>query len=294
MTTTRPSESASSPEESNDQPPEAEDARRASPGWRGWLAAAVVAVGIVVVGIVVVNDIGNSGASDAATASGLGGGDVPALAGGPRGGLGPGAGGEVVDIDGATLTVEITDPAGETTTSTVETSADTVVTESLEGSLDELAVGDTVTVTGETTDDGIAATSIDAPGEAAPTNAGLPERGGLPDGSRADDGTLPPGQAPGGATGSAFVMGEITSVDASTITVESAAGGTVVVRVSDDTTVTVSETLSVDDIAVGDTIRATGETAGTVVDATVIRIGDVGPGPGAGPGVPASSQQSLS
>ena len=121
--------------------------------------ALVAAVGIGIFGGVL---IGQNTASSA-TASGQGG-----FAGGPGGatdgtaptGGGQGGGftsGSVVSVDGDTVVIESSDG----TQVTITTSTDTSVTTTEESSVSELAEGDTVTVIGETDDDGnVTATSI--------------------------------------------------------------------------------------------------------------------------------------
>ena len=121
--------------------------------------ALVAAVGIGIFGGVL---IGQNTASTA-TAGGQGG-----FSGGPGGstdgtaptGGGQGGGftsGSVVSVDGDTVVIESSDG----TQVTVTTSTDTSVTTTEESAVSELAEGDTVTVIGETDDDGnVTATSI--------------------------------------------------------------------------------------------------------------------------------------
>ncbi|TQL41941.1 myosin-like protein [Homoserinimonas aerilata] len=84
--------------------------------------------------------------------------------GGSGGGVGGGVGGPggftsgtITSVDGDTITLELSDGS----TVTVTAGSDTTITTTEESSVGELAEGDTLTVVGETDDDGtIAATSI--------------------------------------------------------------------------------------------------------------------------------------
>jgi hypothetical protein len=70
--------------------------------------------------------------------------------------------------------------------------------------------------------------------------------------------------------------------------VETADGDAVTVTLTEDTTVSVTHDLSVDDLEEGDEVRVMGETDDDVVSASVIQVGDAavaGPmgGPAGGP-----------
>jgi two-component system sensor histidine kinase MprB len=271
---------------------------------RAWIAAGVLAALVGVVGVVLMSRAGDD--ADAAT-------DEPAADSatgfGPAGAGGRGAFGEVTAIDGSTLTVESGDPSGSTTTLSVEASAETVITESVDGTVADLAAGDSVVVVGEETETGVAATSLVEGGGAGLGFGGGPPGGGgtPPDGDLPEDfeppadaqppasGEIPdgaePGDRPGGAPTGGFTAGEIVSIDDTGLTVETDEGEQVQVTVSSSTTVTVTVERTLADIAVGDTISASGETDGSVVTAETIRIGAGGlPGaggfPGAGGSVP--------
>ena len=71
--------------------------------------------------------------------------------------------------------------------------------------------------------------------------------------------------------------GEITAIDADTVTLD-VDGESVTVTVVEDTTVIVTEERSLADLADGDVIVAVGETADDVLTATSIRLGDAGLG----------------
>jgi hypothetical protein len=265
---------------------------------RAWIAAGALAALVGVVGVVLMSRAGDD--ADAAT-------DEPAADSatgfGPAGAGGRGAFGEVTAIDGSTLTVESGDPSGSTTTLSVEASAETVITESVDGTVADLAAGDSVVVVGEETETGVAATSLVEGGGAGLGFGGGPPGGGgtPPDGDLPEDfeppadaqppasGEIPdgaePGDRPGGAPTGGFTAGEIVSIDDTGLTVETDEGEQVQVTVSSNTTVTVTVERTLADIAVGDTISASGETDGSVVTAETIRIGAGGlPGAGGFPG----------
>ena len=277
--------------------PEPASPRKASA--RTWVAAGAVAALVVVVGVVM---MGGGGGGEADTAGMPTGNDEADAAGfGPAGAPGRGAFGEVTAVAGTTLTVESTDGSGSTTTLSVEATADTVITESLEGTVADLAVGDSVVVIGEDTEAGVATTSVVEGGTALGFGGGGPGAGGaLPEGA-APEGFEPPadaqppaegempdgtdaGDRPKGAPPGGFTAGDIVATDASGLTVETEDGDQVQVTLSSSATVTVSVERSLADIAVGDTIRASGETDGSVVTAEAIQIGTGGM-PGAGGGM---------
>jgi hypothetical protein len=116
--------------------------------------ALVAAIGVgVVVGVVV----GQNTATSAAP-TGFNQGQLPD---GAQGGTFPGGGftaGTITGIDGDTVTIELQDGS----TVTVTATDDTTVTTTTESSVSDLAEGDTITVSGDTDDDGnvASATSI--------------------------------------------------------------------------------------------------------------------------------------
>ena len=75
----------------------------------------------------------------------------------PTGSFGGATSGTVTAVDGDTVTIELEDGS----TVTVTASADTTVTTTTDAAVSDLAEGDTITVAGETDDDGnVTATSI--------------------------------------------------------------------------------------------------------------------------------------
>ncbi|MET0911025.1 MAG: hypothetical protein ABWZ99_16285, partial [Ilumatobacteraceae bacterium] len=177
---------------------------------------------------------------------------APGVGGGP-GGLG----GEVTAIDGSRITVENQGRDGTTTELTVETTDDTTVTATTEGTVDDLAVGDTIVAIGEAGDDRFVASMITEGagvmggpvfqgGPGGPGGDGQPPvfvDGELPDGSipappEGGQGGFPEGgptDAPRGQMAGQLVTGTITEIGESTVTVESADGVETVVEVGDDT-----------------------------------------------------------
>ena len=221
----------------------------------------------------------------------------PVMGGGP-GGL-AGIGGEVTAIDGSTITVENQGRDGTTTTLTVETDDDTSVTTSLAGTVDDLAVGDTIVAFGETTDEQFVASSVDegaggmrgpvfqaggpsgAPGgDVATSGTGRPPV--FTEGQTPPDGSMPAGGPAGGPPSGQtvqmdgrLVAGTIVEIDDSTITVESQDGVQTVVALDDATTITVSEDLALSDIAIGSTIRVSGDDTDGTVDETTVHASSI-------------------
>ena len=292
--------STTSDRPAGDPPPEIpEPTSPKKPSARTWTAAGALAALVVVVGVVLMS---RGGSDDADTTSDESSADnAPGF--GPAAASGRGAFGEVTVIDGSTLTVESGAPSESTTTLSVEASAETVITESVEGMIADLAVGDSVIVIGEETETGVAATSLvegGIPGVGfgggAPGAGGTPPEGEAPEGfdPPADaqppaDGEVPegaePGDRPEGGPPGGLIAGEIVSIDDTGLMVETEGGEQVQVTVSSSTTVTVSVERTLADIAVGDSISASGETDGTVVTAETIQIG-AGGMPGAGGSMP--------
>jgi len=136
----------------------------------------VAALGIGVVGGVLIGQ--NTASSPQAVGMGVrpdgATGDAPA-GGLPGGGAGGFTSGTVTAVDGSTVTLELDDGS----TVTVTTTDDTAVTTTDEASVSDLAEGDSLTVVGETDDDGnVAATSI---------NEGAAGFGGMGAGNRPTD-----------------------------------------------------------------------------------------------------------
>lgn len=137
----------------------------------------VATLGVGVVGGVLIGQ--NTAATSQAAGMGARPGGDSASGDAPAGGF-PGGGltsGTVTAIDGDSVTLELDDGS----TVTVTTSGDTTVTTTDEASVSDLAEGDSLTVVGETDDDGnVAATSITegATGFGAGMGGGTPPSGG--------------------------------------------------------------------------------------------------------------------
>jgi len=110
----------------------------------------------------------------------------------------------------------------------------------------------------------------------APTAAAFPGAGQLPGGFQ-----RPGGQGPGGSGfggGGLGLEGTITSLDADTLTLQTADGSTVTVNLSDDTTYAREESAGADEVTEGDNVRIGIEFAGGVnpgsgeVDASSVTI----------------------
>ncbi len=234
---------------------------------RSGLVAGVAAVGLSIASC-------SSGSNDAAAAASTTGGAGQPGQGGPAV-FSRGVSGEVIDVDGSTITVEQVAQDGTITEAIVETSDDTTVTEMVAATLDDLALGDEVVAAGGT--DGSAATTISeggalfggGPGGGQPPfGSGPPPDGSAtpPDGSTpppdfatdgADSQGVPSGPGgPGrGIPGGMATFGTISEIGDGTITIETADGESVVVTVDETTTVTLSQDREVSDIAEGDMIR---------------------------------------
>lgn len=285
------------------------DERQGHPLWRSWaIAAAVVAV-LAGAAIFLLGGPANGGGTDPVVAAGT---DpatsLPAGGDGGGAGFGPGARGTITGIDGGTITVESNSPDGSSGTTTVETTNETAITESVDGSLDDFEVGDTIAAFGGTNDDGTMVASTVSESDGADIGRPLaggdlpdgfqpPADGELPDGFQPPaDGQLPDGFQPpqgGGGPGAqgAPTSGEITAIGDDSLTIESDDGSSVTVSINDDTTFTVTEDRSLDDLAEGDTVVVVGEAGDDdVVTATSVRVGDdLGFGSGGPGGAPGSS-----
>lgn len=289
----------------SDQPsdPPSDPSRR--PAWLSWVVASVATAAVILGGLLFLSR-GDEDPQSAVAGSGddvAGGVEQPqAGSADPGAGFGSRTSGEVTAVDGDTLTVEAVDPDGSARTTTVVASSETVITETMEGTLADLAVGDDVVAMAEETDDGMALRSI-TEGESLRSGSEPPQGGGAPPqgmeppggGSAPAEGMEPPagmeapteGESPS-PQGGAVVAGEIVAVDATSVTIRTSDDESVVLSATEDSTVRLTETRSVSDIAVGDTITAMGSTDGDTVRATEIVIGDQTFGPG-GPGGPPGS-----
>jgi hypothetical protein len=278
------------------------------PSWKTWVAVGVGAAAVGAAAVFGISAATSSGSSDAAVsteagsgATGGAGGTGTAQSPGAQRGFagGPGGFGTIATIDGSSLTIE--DASG--TTTKVVTTDDTTVTVSVEGSVDDIAVGDTVMVFGEGTST-IAATRVTSSGEVSDADQGPPGgfRNGtppqMPDGQappggmngtppQMPDGQAPPnGQGPGGPGGAGMggVRGVVKSVGDGTFTVTGMDDTEVTVTTSSSTEVTITKAATLGDLEVGDSVMVIGTEADGTLTATSIREGGFGGPPGMVPG----------
>lgn len=271
------------------------------PSWKTWVA---VGVGAAVVGAAAVFGISaatSSGSSNAAatsqagTATGQGQGQSGPT--GPRSRFGGGGFGTIADINGSTLTIEHQD----NTTTKVVTSSKTSVTTSAPGTVDDIEVGDTVTVIGTGTSPDITATSVMDDGKVSTTAGNQGGPGGFGNGRppggaeggfqprQGQNGQIPGGgqgdrQVPGGANGASFTRGVVASVGDGTFTVTGIDGTAVTVTTSATTPVSVTKSATVGDLKVGDQVVVRGKQSKGTITATNIREGGLGGGVGFRPG----------
>ena len=291
-------------------PPEGpgpEDSTPPTASWKQWAVAGAVAATIAIGGGLALNATSDKGGSAQAVATGAAT-STPGSSTGQGSGTfrgGRGSAGTLTEVDGTVLTLESTDQSGAKTKITVKTTADTTFTESVEGTVSDLAKGDHVLVMGDTVDGVVSAQRVVDNGELALGGPGGPAAGGQPPAGGTDGGppaggppsdgsarTMPDGSVPSGtppAGGSfgrpgSFTNGTISAIDGDTITVATTDGTSVKVSISADTTFTVTKSLTLADLAPGDTLSAQGSTAGDVVTATSVRRGDLGRGGFGGPG----------
>ena len=214
-----------------------------------------------------------------------------------------GAFGTIKAIEGSTITVSGTDREGTTTTSTVETTDQTRFTETVDGKLRDITKGDEVTALAESSDSTTATRVIDSgPGstEDDRDTEGFPGGPGGFGGSPLsipDDAQLnqaPPDLNGNGAGGprpnlANITRGTVTAVDGSVITVKRTDGTTATITTDASTAFTVTKTIALADLKVGDHVSANGDVDGATVTATSVRRGDLptggfGPGGGFQPG----------
>ena len=152
----------------------------------GVVVGAALFAGGLLVGPATSSEETVAGGTPGAVGAGRPDGSLPAAGDARAGGFGGMTAGEITAIDGDTLTVTAEDG----TVTTVTTTDDTTVTVSDEAAVDALAVGDTVSVLGETgDDDSVAATAIT---EGSGGFGGM-GGGGMPGGSAPAEGALPGG-----------------------------------------------------------------------------------------------------
>ncbi len=290
-------------------PPSGEEPAK-GPSWKTWVAVAGTAA---VVGAAAVFGISAATSSDSSNpavstqADGNATGQVPGGGAGygqngqGRGFAGRGGFGTISEISGSSFSIK----GQNDETTKVKTSSDTKVTISSTGSIDDIKVGDTVSVVGSGSGTEISATTVNDEGRVSSDDAaggpggafrnGTPPEGmtppdgangnGPPAGMTPPEGMTPPdgstgnggppngGQFPGGADGSTMTRGVVKSVGDGTFTVTGINDTVVTVTVGSDAKVTIAKEASVSDLKVGDTVMVIGETSDATITATRIREG---------------------
>lgn len=203
--------------------------------------------------------------------------DQPAPGEGAPAGMRPGVSGEVVAVDGATVTVQ--DQRQQSTVS-VLLSDDTQFFTQAAVDLANVAVGESVTAMGTQAGDVFTAMRVQV---GAGSSFGGGPQGGGPGGMTPPDGQQPPDAAgdnaggPPGDMDGAMLVGTVTAASAEGLTVTTADGATVQVVLADGAQATQQAQTTAADITVGSQIMATGEPDGATVTATSVQI-MAGPG----------------
>jgi hypothetical protein len=185
--------------------------------------------------------------------------------------------GEISSIDGKSFKVKETTANGDTTTSEVTTNDKTTFRQSVDGALSDLAVGDTVAVTGATADNVVTATRVvETAGQATVVRGDGPGpgSGGGPifnsDGAGGAQGG-PPRVFRNGAGN--MSIGEITKIEGDTITMSTFDGSTTAVKTTSTTTYRINKTIALRNLKVGDTVRVFGPVSGNKVVANEVTKG---------------------
>jgi uncharacterized protein DUF5666 len=173
--------------------------------------------------------------------------------------------GTIASIKGSSFTVKETTFNGTTATTDVATTSKTTFRQLVSGALSDLQVGDTVSVTGTTTDSVYTATRISETG--AQTGVFSAGSGGPPQGSA---GGGPQFFRNGGGD---MRIGKITKVEGDTVTLAALDGTTVTVKTTPSTTVRVNKTIALRNLKVGDNVRVTGTASGSKVTADEVTKG---------------------
>jgi hypothetical protein len=233
-----------------------------NPQQRRWqrIAAGVTAAVVVAVGAFFgAQALGSHKSTPSPTSIG-----TSAPGGGAGGRFGPGTSGTVTSVNTGGLT--LTDQTG--TSITVTTSGSTTVSKTSAGSLNDIVTGDQVTVFASGTAPSLTATRITDSGAQAATSG---PRGGFGAGGA----NRPGGGAAGGVAGT-VVQGTVASNDGSTLTVTQSNGSPTSIAVNGSSAVSLTRSIPLSAIAIGDTVRVRGTTSGTTVAATSITDGVTG------------------
>lgn len=262
---------------------------------RTWIAAGAGALLLAAGAIAGVSALSSSDSLANATAGNNG----PRGAGGFPGGRqgmpgGLGTAGTISHIAGSSFTLNTTtDDSVDVTTK-----ADTTVVEATSGSISDIKQGDHVVVFGTTADNKIAASRITS-GDTDTLRGpgGGPGQGGPPSGRAPGGNGAPPNGGPAGPRDRSGIptAGVVTSVDGSTLKIETDANTTITVTTSSSTEVQLQHTTSVSNLKIGDDVTVNGTTTDGTVAATNIRVGALNEMPGMTPpsaGVTASRSAS--
>jgi hypothetical protein len=220
-------------------------------------------VALPVAAVVVSVGLGFAGISSAQSATSTSNGPVAGLMRMMHGGQ-PGVFGKVTAVSGNTLTVASTNPKDSTVTTYSVDATNAKVMKGSAGaapvvsSVSAIAVGDTVAVRGTVTGTNVVATDV-MDGIGGPRGFG--GKGG-------------PGMGMG-------AMGTVTAVNGTTVTITGKDGKTYTIDGS-AATVSKTESITVGDIKVGDTIGARGTVSGTTITAKDIMDGVAAQGDGDG------------
>ena len=209
-------------------------------------------------------------ASAAILVSGCGPGNAAASSPSPGGGRGPRnvTAGALVKIDGANLTVD----TGQNGDVTVSMTSSTVVTKSSTAQLGDITVGSCVSLGGRPDSSGnvgVSRVSLSAPVNGACPTTGF---GGGPQGSPRPSDSGTPGGGQGG--GGAFVRGQVTAVNGTSITVKTPSGTSETVTVPTTATVTKSTVVDASALQVNDCVLASGtrDSSGNIASARSVSI----------------------
>lgn len=176
--------------------------------------------------------------------------------------------GEITSIDGTSFKVNETFPNGDSQMTTVKTDRDTTFRESVDGSVGDLAVGDTVAVSGTTDDDVFTATRITE--TATQANVFKGERPGMAfegGGER----SAPPRVFQAGPGN--MRIGEITKVEGDTITLAALDGTSLTVKTTAATDVRINEKITLASLKKGDEVRVIGSMSDDEIVASEVTRG---------------------
>lgn len=166
--------------------------------------------------------------------------------------------GSVTAVSGTTLTLTVPSRNGDTKTFTIDANGATVLTKSGTGSLSDVSVGTRISVKGEVDGSNVDAETIHVM-PAAPTKPAKPER---PEAK--------PLPAAYEGDGSPIVIGKVTAVVGSTLTLDNKSSSNYTVNAAGADFAKGGKAQTLADIAVGDTVMVQGTVNGSNVTASSI------------------------